>query len=203
MNTKKILSLVLSVILVITALAALSSCGKHEHTFEEAWTTDATNHWHKATCEHSEETADLAAHADTDKNGTCDVCNYAMGGGSGNGPSNTPDTPAAPKVITYTVTVKNSKGEPVENAYVMLVAKANENDNKGDYIPAKPTDAEGKVVFEVGVSSWSAQIVGAPSGYASEAEYDDELKINFVKKYAFADATELTITLVDAPAVSE
>ena len=203
MNTKKILSLVLSVILVFAALVVLSSCGKqHEHTFEEAWTTDATNHWHKATCEHTEEKGDLAAHADADKNGACDVCNYAMGG-TGSGTSNTPTKPAVPQVKTYTVTVKNSKGDAVEGVFVKLVAKANDNDNYGDYIPAKATDAEGKVAFEVNPSFWSAQIESAPEGYASEVEHDEELNLDFVKKYAFGDATELVITLVDAPAAAE
>ena len=39
----------------------LAACG-HEHTYAEEWTTDATHHWHEATCEHSEETEGKAEH---------------------------------------------------------------------------------------------------------------------------------------------
>lgn len=194
-NTKRILSLVISVVLVFGALVALTACGGHTHEFEEAWTTDATNHWHKATCEHAEEKGDLGAHADADNNGACDVCNYVM-----RAVNPTPSTPTAPKVTTYTVTVKNSKGEAVKDVLVRLVAKANDNDNKGDVIPAKPTDESGKVTFDVGPSLWSAQIESAPAGYASESDFDEETQENILKKYFFGDATELVITLVDAPA---
>ena len=196
-NTKRILSLVLSVVLVLGALVALTACGgAHEHTFEEAWTTDATNHWHKATCEHAEEQGDLAAHADADNNGSCDVCNYTMRTNT-----NTPTTPAGPKVVTYTITVKNAAGEAVEGAYVKLIAKAHENDKYGDFIPAKATDAEGKVVFEAGSDYfWYAQVESAPEGYAPEVEHDEELNVDFIKSYAFGTATELVITLVDASA---
>ena len=173
-NTKRILSLVISVVLVFGALVALTACGGHTHEFE-------------------------GAHADADNNGACDVCNYTM-----RTTPVTPDKPSAPvgpKVVTYTVTVKNSAGEVVEGAYVKLIAKAHENDKFGDSIPAKATDAEGKVVFEVGSDYyWSAQIQTAPEGYASEVEHDAELNIDFIKIYAFGTATELVITLVDAPA---
>ena len=41
--------------------AGLAACG-HEHTYAEEWTTDATHHWHEATCEHSGERSDYAEH---------------------------------------------------------------------------------------------------------------------------------------------
>ena len=50
----------------------------HIHTYAKAWTTDATNHWHAATCEHTSEKADVAAHADNNKDHKCDVCGYVM-----------------------------------------------------------------------------------------------------------------------------
>ena len=46
---------------VLLLSAALAACG-HEHTYAEEWTTDATHHWHEATCEHSEETEGKAEH---------------------------------------------------------------------------------------------------------------------------------------------
>ncbi|MCM1417911.1 MAG: hypothetical protein NC084_04325 [Bacteroides sp.] len=44
------------------ALVADGGEDDHTHTFATAWTSDDTNHWHKATCEHTEEVSDKAAH---------------------------------------------------------------------------------------------------------------------------------------------
>lgn len=46
----------------------------HVHTFADTWTFDETNHWKSATCPHTEEKGELAAHTDSDYNGSCDVC---------------------------------------------------------------------------------------------------------------------------------
>ena len=62
----------------------------HEHSFSKDWTSDATDHWHAATCGHAEEVSDKAAHtfgdyvsnndATTESDGTktrkCSVCGY-------------------------------------------------------------------------------------------------------------------------------
>ena len=69
---------------LVSALAALSifatACdSKHTHTFSEDWESDATNHWHAATCEHGEEKSALAKHKDEDEDGKCDVCAYEVG----------------------------------------------------------------------------------------------------------------------------
>lgn len=63
----------------------------HVHTFSEAWTTDATSHWHTATCEHTTEVNGKADHqfpenwtlvtaATEEAAGLeerfCEVCNY-------------------------------------------------------------------------------------------------------------------------------
>lgn len=44
---------------VIVAQTILPAAG---HTFAEEWTSDGDNHWHAATCEHTDETKDKAAH---------------------------------------------------------------------------------------------------------------------------------------------
>ena len=63
---------------------------EHTHTFAETWTSDETSHWHAATCEHTEEVSEKAAHtfgdyvsnndATTESDGTktrkCSVCGY-------------------------------------------------------------------------------------------------------------------------------
>ena len=60
----------------------------HVHTYSDEWSADATSHWHAATCAHTEEKADVAAHdwdavvtPPTLKEGgyttyTCKVCGY-------------------------------------------------------------------------------------------------------------------------------
>ena len=50
-----------------------------EHTYSAKWSTNSTEHWHAATCEHAELKSDVAAHADADENGECDVCSYEVG----------------------------------------------------------------------------------------------------------------------------
>ena len=47
----------------------------HIHTFAEQYSFDAANHWHLATCEHTEEKGDLGAHQ-FDANSKCTVCGY-------------------------------------------------------------------------------------------------------------------------------
>ncbi len=50
-----------------------------EHTFSDKWSTNSTEHWHAATCEHATEKSGVAAHSDADENGKCDVCDYEIG----------------------------------------------------------------------------------------------------------------------------
>ena len=67
--------------ILLTLLTAvtlgLAGCGEekpHEHTFDDKWTTNETDHWHKATCDHTELNKDLGHHIDENKDGKCDVC---------------------------------------------------------------------------------------------------------------------------------
>ena len=83
----------------ITAKSGSTVCGGsvtsepfeiHYHTYATTWTSDADNHWHAATCNHSTEKTDEATHtygdftsnndATTAKDGTksrtCKVCGY-------------------------------------------------------------------------------------------------------------------------------
>ena len=62
----------------------------HIHTYSEAWTSDANEHWHEATCEHTTEVSGKAAHsfgdwtvtkeateeAEGTKERSCTVCEY-------------------------------------------------------------------------------------------------------------------------------
>ena len=69
-------------LLCITLLMAvcLVSCNNDcEHTFSQEWASDATSHWHPATCPHGEIKDSLANHIDAEEDGVCDVCAYAVG----------------------------------------------------------------------------------------------------------------------------
>ncbi len=44
----------------------------HQHEYSPLWSSDDEHHWHAATCVHTEEMSDYAAH--TYKNGVCEIC---------------------------------------------------------------------------------------------------------------------------------
>lgn len=50
---------------------------KHKHSYSEDWSSDKTNHWHEATCGHTDEVSGKAGHT-LDK-GKCTVCGYNTG----------------------------------------------------------------------------------------------------------------------------
>lgn len=49
--------------------------GGHVHTFDTQWSSDATQHWYKATCGHDVKDQ-LADHEDANLDGVCDVCGW-------------------------------------------------------------------------------------------------------------------------------
>ncbi len=60
---------------------ACDTCGvimAHEHVFDSAWTSNATDHWHAPLCGHSVEVNGKAAHTPDDF-GKCTVCGYKVG----------------------------------------------------------------------------------------------------------------------------
>ena len=64
MKSKKIFLafLLFAVTLVLASCADLFQPA-HYHTFDTEWTSDATHHWHGATCEHETESSDKAEHS--------------------------------------------------------------------------------------------------------------------------------------------
>ena len=82
---------VLSAMVMALAFAGCQiNSDNHEHSFSKDWTSDATDHWYAATCEHTKEVSDKAAHtfgdyvsnndATTESDGTktrkCSACGY-------------------------------------------------------------------------------------------------------------------------------
>lgn len=61
---KKSLFTLLFFSIIVSCVLMLSACDGevHSHTFETEWTTDADNHWHEASCEHTDVVSGLASH---------------------------------------------------------------------------------------------------------------------------------------------
>ncbi len=77
-------NLLLLVCILLAVALVMVSCGNkdkgdetpHQHSFATTYSSDATGHWYAATCEHTDAKLSFAAHADSDKDGNCDVCTY-------------------------------------------------------------------------------------------------------------------------------
>lgn len=76
---KRLCLLVCACLLLTLALVACDKGGKqeaHTHTYADAWSFDEDQHWYAASCEHTEERANVSAHEDAENDGVCDVCGY-------------------------------------------------------------------------------------------------------------------------------
>ena len=87
---KKQIGLFTAILFAVSTLMVSCSQEVHEHTFASEWTSDSTNHWHAATCEHTTEVSGKAAHtfgdwtvtkaateeAEGSKERSCSVCGY-------------------------------------------------------------------------------------------------------------------------------
>jgi hypothetical protein len=97
-------------------------------------------------------------------------------------PTETPTeapTEAPSTKVTYTVTVKDQNGNPVEGAAVQMC------DDKGCKMPAA-TNAEGVVTFTYDPSNYHITIVECPEGYTCDPEQ---------AFYFEGEATELTVEI--------
>ena len=89
-KTHSLISAFMSVALAFAVAGCQIDSDRHEHSFSKDWTSDATDHWHAATCEHTKEVSDKAAHTFGEWNTTveateetegkeeriCSVCSY-------------------------------------------------------------------------------------------------------------------------------
>lgn len=68
-------------IFALASCVMLAGCGEppaHVHTYSEDWSSNETEHWHAATCEHTDQKSDLGAHVDNDKDNKCDICSKEL-----------------------------------------------------------------------------------------------------------------------------
>ena len=156
---------------------ALTSCGgnpSHEHTFEDKWTTNESSHWHKATCEHSELTKDLADHVDLNKDGKCDACQYVFP---------TPKPEIKPKSIAFASDVSNiTYLLNMEFDYVDREGKSRIPDLKVTY-----TNGEIK-----NISHTDAKVSYA--GYKSSVEGEQTIKVYYTDNdYTISSSYKITV----------
>ena len=82
---------------------------EHKHTFKDEWSSNDTSHWHAATCEHTTEKKDEAAHvygtAGTERY-TCTICKYVS-------ETRKKEAEAADKNIKYTITYNTNGGSQI------------------------------------------------------------------------------------------
>ena len=74
MNKKKLILFVAMSAVTVSSVSLAAACS-HKHSFEDKWSSDATNHWHAATCDHKDEKLEVAAHTYGDDY-VCTVCEY-------------------------------------------------------------------------------------------------------------------------------
>lgn len=78
-KTRIVVAMLLVFMMAFTfVLAACKPDEGHKHTFEEAWTWDASQHWHKSTCEHADAVSGRTSH-DFGSDNKCKVCGYEKG----------------------------------------------------------------------------------------------------------------------------
>ncbi len=89
-NKIKLIAVISAMVMSFVFAGCQVESDSHEHSFSKEWTSDETSHWHAATCEHTEEVSEKAAHtfgdyvsnndATTESDGTktrkCSVCGY-------------------------------------------------------------------------------------------------------------------------------
>ena len=89
-KTHSLISVFVSVALAFAVAGCQIDSDRHEHSFSKDWTSNATDHWHAATCEHTTEVSGKAKHtfgdwtvtkeateeAEGSKERSCSVCGY-------------------------------------------------------------------------------------------------------------------------------
>ena len=89
-KTHSLISAFVSVALAFAVAGCQIDSDRHEHSFSKDWTSNATDHWHAATCGHTKQVSDKAEHsfgdwivtkeateeAEGSRERSCTVCGY-------------------------------------------------------------------------------------------------------------------------------
>ncbi len=169
MNFKRILSLILCLIMIVTCMLPLVACDDKdcEHIDEDG----------DGICDECEETMPACdSHIDTNNDGKCDNCQSAY------------TAPPAGKT-NYTISVKTIGGMALEGITVYVY----DGNSESPVSRAKSTDDSGTAVFELDTkSTYTITLEGVPEGYnVKDADNKDD-------RYKM-EATGATILLSSKP----
>ena len=78
-KTHRWLSAFVSVALAFAVAGCQIDSDRHEHSFSKDWTSNATDHWHAATCGHTKEVSDKTAHTFGEWNTTVEATEETEG----------------------------------------------------------------------------------------------------------------------------
>lgn len=155
---------------IVPMALVLGGCGvepqTHEHTFSNEWQSNASSHWHNATCDHKELTKDLGDH--TFINGKCSVCGFE----DPNYHPEIPETYFLPKELNkylgealaytyefeydsdlhgYTETISEFNIDGSSDGYEKKIYKFNDDYSEMSYLEyiSEPTHGEEEPVWEL------------------------------------------------------
>ena len=89
---KKQIGIFTALLFAVSTLMVGCKAEVHTHTFAEEWSSDETDHWHAATCEHKDEVINFEEHsfgdwittkeateeAEGSREKSCTVCEYTV-----------------------------------------------------------------------------------------------------------------------------
>ena len=119
-----------------------SKVPQHSHTYEGDWIVEEEGHYRVATCH--PDAKDLNDHKDSvNRDGKCDVCFYVM-----------------KEPTTFTFTLKDNTGAPIQGATVKLYSNAEDN--------TVVTDENGNASHQfLYFSDVKVIVISTPEGYVS------------------------------------
>lgn len=159
MRKRRFVALVLALLMLLSTAMALTACGgeddggdnaAHTHEYLDKWISDATGHWHPASCEHATEKGDFSAHSFD--GGKCTVCDH-------------PD-PSVAETKTYTVKATFGNGEALSGILVYVYNEA------GEQVGVGFTDNSGAAVLNLAPDNYTVELK-AISG-KNDFLYDEE-----------------------------
>lgn len=178
---KVLIALLLAVSLLVTLVACEpnETPEPHRHTYEQGWTSDADYHWHKATCEHTDQIDGKAAHDFKPAVGRdgleCSVCKYFKA------------TPPAPHTHTYATELSSD-----ENGHWYAATCEHT-----DQITVNPHSYVDGICTECGWWKSATDVLIANVAKSDIWNYTvllDDVKVSGIKTAADAEAQTLTVS---------
>ena len=161
---KKLLAVLITVLSSLSLVLNAACSTNHQHTFSGDWSSNSSQHWHAATCEHTYESRDRASHT-YDANGICTVCGYEQQHEHeySTGWTNDSDYHWHTATCEHPTEIKDKSAHTYDQNYVCTVCKyAHTHTYEEDWWTWNDTQ------------HWHASTCGHPQEVADKAEHVDE-----------------------------